>query len=83
MRDTARLVAYAIRARGPQDCFYRVLAGSDAVASMPSWWQTRMASAPPLPTPTPAPTDHLTPAERHLLAQLRSLVPALMGGDEP
>jgi D-alanyl-D-alanine carboxypeptidase len=82
MRDTARLMAYAIRTRGPRDCFYRVLAGTETVASMPSWWQSRMASTPPLASPTPAPAAHLTPAERRLTAGLRSLLPSLMGGGE-
>jgi D-alanyl-D-alanine carboxypeptidase len=82
MRDTARLIAYAIRTRGPRDYFYRALAGSETVASMPAWWQGRMTSTPLLPAPAPTPAVHLTPAERRLTAGLRSLLPAMMGGGE-
>jgi len=82
MMATRELLAYALDTLGPKDHFYSVVAGTDLLAGMPEWFQARAAAAGPLNDGGGAPAEHPpTPAERALIAQLRDLLPGVLGGD--
>ena len=82
MRDTSLLMAYALRAFGPQDHFFSVGADLPALAVWPEWRLARIDAVSPLDdgrrSGVPA---SLSPAERELAGALADLLPAALGGE--
>jgi D-alanyl-D-alanine carboxypeptidase len=82
MEATRELLAYALETLGPKDHFYSGAAGSELLAGMPDWFVARATAAGPLDDGGGPPAQHPpTPAERVLIAQLRDLLPGVLGGD--
>jgi D-alanyl-D-alanine carboxypeptidase len=82
MRDTGALMAYAMRTLGPKDHFFAAGVHLDALAEWPEWERARLAAAGPLDDgKRPGSTSRLSPAEQEVVAALRQLLPALLGGE--
>lgn len=81
MRDTSLLMAYALRAFGPQDHFYSVGADLPALADWPEWRLARIDAVGSLDDGRrPGLPVALSPTERRLAADLGDLLPRVLGG---